>query len=251
MRLTDSHTHLFMEPLGGSVETVLGRAADAGVQRVVVPAFDHASWEKMGRLCGSPVVQCALGLHPWVAGEGLDPEVLAGALQDLGAVAVGEIGLDSKIDVPAKVQERVFIEQLGLARDCGLPVILHCRGAFDRLISIMTGFDGCLRGVFHAFSRGPELAAKLLELGLHLGVGGAATRPRAKRIRRSLPAIPRDRLLLETDSPSMGLEGVSAGDSEPAHAREVCLAAAGILEMDPEELAEITWTNADVLFGLA
>ena len=249
--MTDTHTHLFMEPLGGSVDTVLGRAADAGVGRVVVPAFDHASWEEMGELCGRPGVHCALGLHPWAAGEDLDPAMLAKALQDCRAVAVGEIGLDSKVDVPAEVQERVLGDQLGLARDLGLPVILHCRGAFDRLLSIMEGFGGPLRGVFHSFSRGPQLAARLVDLGLYLGVGGAATRPRARRIRRSLPRIPRERLLLETDSPSMGLEGVSPGKSEPAHAREVCLAASGILGMDSGELAEITWRNADGLFGLA
>jgi len=251
LRLTDSHAHLFMEPLGGSVDRVLGRAAAAGVRRVVVPAFDHASWSKMDGLCKRPGVYCALGLHPWAAGDGLDPADLAKALRDCGAVAVGEIGLDSKVDVPAEVQEAVLAGQLRLARELDLPVILHCRGAYHRLIPIMEGFGGSLRGVFHAFSRGPQLAARLLELGLYLGVGGAATRPRARRIRRSLPKIPRDRLLLETDSPSMGVEGVPAGESEPAHVRVVCLAAAGILGMEPEKLAETTWRNADELFGLA
>lgn len=251
MRLTDSHTHLFMEPLSGSLDAVLRRASSAGVTRLVVPAYDHDSWRPVSALAGRPGVFVALGLHPWAAGDGLDPAILAEALRGCGAVAVGEIGLDSKVDVPAEVQEGVLTGQLDLARDLGLPVILHCRGAYDRLISIVEGFGGSLRGVFHAFSRGPQLAARLVELGLYLSVGGAATRPRARRIRRSLPKIPRDRLLLETDSPSMGLDGVPAGESEPACAREVCLAAAGILGMDPEELAETTWRNADELFGLA
>jgi len=251
LRLTDSHAHLFMEPLGGAVEAVLRRASSAGVTRLVVPAYDHDSWSPVSALAERPGVSVALGVHPWAAGDGLDPADLAKVLRDCGAVAVGEIGLDSKVDVPAEVQEAVLAGQLELARELDLPVILHCRGAYERLISIVEGFGGSLRGVFHAFSRGPQLAARLLELGLYLGVGGAATRPRARRIRRALPKIPRDRLLLETDSPSMGLEGVPAGESEPAHVRGVCLAAAGILGMEPERLAETTWRNADDLFGLA
>jgi len=251
LRLTDSHTHLFMEPLGRSLDAVLRRASSAGVTRMVVPAYDRDSWTPVSDLAARAGVFVALGLHPWAAGEGLDPAILAEALEYSGAVAVGEIGLDSKVDVPQELQEAVLARQLGLARDLGLPVILHCRGAYHRLISILEGFGGSLRGVFHAFSRGPQLAARLVALGMHLGVGAAATRPRASRIRRSLPGVPRERLLLETDSPSMGLEGVPAGESEPAHVREVCLAAADMLEMEPEELAETTWRNADELFGLA
>lgn len=240
-----------MEPLSGSMDAVLHRASSAGVTRLVVPAYDHDSWRPVSALAGRPGVSVALGLHPWAAAEGLGPAILARALQDCRAVAVGEIGLDSKVDVPPEVQEGVLTGQLEVARELGLPVILHCRGAFDRLLSIMEGFGGSLRGVLHAFSRGPQLAAELVDLGLYLGVGGAATRPRARRIRRSLPGIPRERLLLETDSPSMGLEGVPAGESEPAHVRDVCMAAAGMLGMEPEELAETTWRNADELFGLA
>lgn len=250
MRLFDSHTHMFSEPLYESAAEVLARARSAGVERMVVPAYDSGSWSRVVALAEMPGVCGALGVHPWVADGGVDIRRLSKLLESDSIVAVGEIGLDSKVDVPMEVQERVLSDQLRLARDAELPVILHCRGEYERLLRMLTEYGGGLRGVFHAFSRGPQLAGRLLEMGLCLGIGGAATRPRAKRIRRALPAVPPGSLLLETDSPSMGLEGVPAGASEPAHVRNVCIAAAGILGTDAERLAEITFENADELFGL-
>ncbi len=240
-----------MEPLGSSVGAVLRRASSAGITRYVVPAYDRASWRAASDLSERPGVRCALGIHPWAAAEGVDGQTLERALQSSGAVAVGEVGLDGKVDVPMDLQRKVLADQLEVALDLDLPVILHCRGDYDLLLSMLGCFEGSLRGVFHAFSRGPQLARSLVDLGLHLGVGGAATRPRARRIGRSLPGIPRERLLLETDSPSMGMDGVAPGESEPRDVRKVCVAAARTLEMEPGELAEITWRNADELFGLA
>jgi TatD DNase family protein len=250
MRLFDSHTHLSMQPLGGSAADVVKRARSAGVERMVVPAYDTGSWNRVLALAEMFGVYGALGVHPWVADGGVDIRRLSKLLESDSVVAVGEIGLDSKVDVPMEVQEEVLSDQLRLARDAGLPVILHCRGEYERLLKMLKECGDGLRGVFHAFSRGPQLAERLLELGLCLGIGGAVTRPRAKRIRRALPGVPPDRLLLETDSPSMGLEGVPAGESEPAHVRDVCIAAAGILGTDADRLAETAFDNADELFGL-
>ena len=251
MRLFDSHTHLFMEPLGGELEGVLRRARAGGVGRMVVPAFDRASWKAAKLLARRPGVHCALGVHPWAADGGVDIDQLAEAIGDARALAVGEIGLDGKVDVPMEKQIQILEEQLELAVDLNLPVILHCRGEFDLLLSLLGRLGRPVSGVFHAFSRGPQLAARLLDLGLHLGIGGAVTRPGARRIRRALPGIPISRMLLETDSPSMGMEGVPAGGSEPADVHRVCVAAAKVLGVEASELADSTWRNASGLFGLA
>jgi TatD DNase family protein len=165
-------------------------------------------------------------------------------------VAVGEIGLDGKIDTPAlPVQIAALEKQLELARDLDLPVILHCRGAFDELIEILERFSPRLPGVVHAFSRSPELARRFLGLGLHLGIGGAVTRPRAA-VRETVAAVPLERLLLETDAPSIGLDGVLPEAAEPRHVRSVAEAIAELRGVELEAVAEATTRAAAALFSL-
>jgi len=240
-----------MEPLDAGVTDALARARDEGVSRVVVPAYDTASWTAVARLATEHEgVFPALGLHPWAAGEGLDRPRLREALAAARAVAVGEIGLDYKIEAPGKSRQReVLTRQLELALELDLPVILHCRGAFDDLLAIIGERSG-LRGVFHAYSRGPELAARCVAAGLHLGFGGAVTRPRAKRPRRSAQVAPESSLLLETDAPSIGLEGVPPESAEPRHVRAVAAALAELRATTPDHIAEVTTANARRLFAI-
>jgi len=253
VKLFDSHCHLFMPPLGSDTEEVLGRARAAGVERLMVPAVDLASWDPIRELADLPGVYTALGLHPWDAAQGIEEQSLRDMLVAARAVAIGEIGLDSKADgSPMILQEQVLTAQLELALDMDLPVILHCRGAFDEMLHLLSGppFSGRLRGVLHAFSRGPELAARFVDLGLHLSFGGAVTRPGASRAARSAAFVPADRFLLETDAPSLGLQGVESGDSEPAHVSMVASAMAIHRRCSPEEIAQTTWNNASRLFGI-
>jgi TatD DNase family protein len=191
----------------------------------------------------------ALGLHPWVASEPLDSAELAQRLRNSGAVAVGEIGLDSKVEVSISRQLNVFNQQLDVAAALGHPVILHCRGAFDELISALEARPG-LSGVIHAFSRGPELARRFLDLGLYIGIGGAITRPSASRARRAAKMIPEDRLLLETDAPSIGLDGVAPEETEPAHIRNIASALAKIRAQPVDDIEAATTKNAERLFGI-
>lgn len=173
------------------------------------------------------------------------------ALTGHHAVAVGEIGLDTKVDeADIERQVQVLRCQLELACDRELPVILHCRGAFPQLADEVRRFGGRLRGVVHAFSRGPELARELVELGLLLGIGGAVTRPRADRVRRAVQRVPLDRLVLETDAPSIGLDGVPAEEAEPRHVADVAAALAEVLGEPIERVAEVTTGNAEALFGV-
>lgn len=253
MRLFDSHCHLFMDPLGTSPGAVLDRARLAGVGRILVPAIDTASWDAVRELTAQPGVLAAYGLHPWDAPSGLDVNALRDTLTGAKGVAIGEIGLDSKADgSPMVLQERVFTAQLELALELDLPVLLHCRGAFDEMLGILADapFGGRLRGVVHAFSRGPELARRFLDLGLLLSFGGAVTRPGALRARESAAFVPLDRCLLETDAPSIGLEGVEAGEAEPAHVVLVARALAFLRGRSVEEVAEVTWRNTCGLLGL-
>lgn len=250
--LVDTHCHLFMDPLRRDVEGVLRRAAGSGVRRVVVPAFDLESWEQVIELAEHPSVFPALGLHPWMADQDLDTARLRELLEKCGAVAIGEIGLDTKVDVSMEVQMDVFLRQLELALEIDLPVILHCRGAFEEMASIMGGerFRGRLRGVLHAFTRSTELAERFVDLGLYLAFGGAVTRPGAKRARTSAAAAPADRILLETDAPSIGMDGLEPDQVEPAHVLSVARSLAELRGVAVEDVALQTTRNAERLFGL-
>lgn len=176
---------------------------------------------------------------------------LAARLATVRAVAIGEIGLDTKISASGLPQQLPLLErQLALAADLDLPVILHCRGAFEELLAALARHRGRLRGVLHAYSRGPELAARVVEAGLYVALGGAVTRGRAQQVRRAAQTIPLDRLLLETDAPAIGLEGVLPEQTEPCHVREVARAVAALRGKDVGAIAAATSANAAALFGL-
>jgi len=262
MRLVDTHCHLDAPPLGEDPAAVLGRAAAADVDTVIVPAYDRASWDRLRALLPLPGVFVAFGIHPWVADdEGALRELRswlanptgapqpAGSGTEVRAVAVGEIGLDAKEGPPLPVQVRLLRAQCRLARELDLPVILHCRGAFEELIDLLREFTPGLRGVIHAFARGPDLAARFLELGMHLAFGGAVTRD-GRRARRSAPVVPSDRILLETDAPSIGLAGVPASETEPRHVATIAASLAGLRGVPVETIAAITTANAKALFGI-
>lgn len=247
--LVDSHCHLNFPPLSQRREEVLARAAAAGVERVIVPAYDVQSWPAIAALAAAESwASPAYGLHPWCADATLDLDALAAHLA-AGAVAVGEIGLDSKVEpFDRDRQLELLTAQVALAVELDLPVILHCRGAFDDLIAVLERHRP--RGVVHAYSRGPELADRLLSLGLHLGFGGAVTRPNAKRPRRSAVTVPLDRIVLETDAPSIGLDGIAPEDAEPRHVLEVAKAISELRGVPVAEVARVTTRNARELFAL-
>ena len=257
MNLIDTHCHLYSDPLAADPAAVLARAAARGVTRVIVPAYDEASWATLPALASLPGVSTAYGIHPWVADRS-DPNRIKNSLSHAieaatyRPVAIGEIGLDAKLgdegpDLPTQLA--ILRAQLELAVDLGLPAILHCRGAFDELLTEVSRFDGHLRGVLHAWSRGPELAVKFTQAGLALGLGGAVTREKA-RVRRAAASLPLDRFVLETDAPSIGLQDVPPADTEPHHVADIAAALAELRGESPETIAEVTTSHACRLFNL-
>ena len=258
MKLVDTHCHLNMPPLSEDTDGVLARAANRGVAQVVVPAYDEISWPEVTRVAERPDVFAAYGLHPWVAHEvspggplGDFQKRLASQLSSGYSLAVGEIGLDTKIEECGLAEQLPVLEaQLALAVDLDLPVILHCRGAFEELLTAVNQHGGRLRGVLHAYSRGPELAERFIAAGLHIAFGGAVTRDRAKRVRKAAVRLPLDKIVLETDAPSIGLDGVLPELTEPGHVRDIAEAVAALRDESLETVAEVTTSNACRLFNL-
>ncbi len=176
---------------------------------------------------------------------------LASAIEACGAVAIGEIGLDFMIEQPT-VEHQVAIlrTQLALASDYDLPVILHCCNGWELLVGALQAHAGRIRGVLHAYTRHTELARSFLRCGFYIGFGGTLTRPEAKRTRGSAASLPLDRIILETDAPSTGLDGVDPRQTEPRHLLQVAEALAEARDMPVQEVAEITSNNARELFRI-
>ncbi|MBN2718054.1 MAG: TatD family hydrolase [Deltaproteobacteria bacterium] len=251
MYLVDTHTHLTFEPIWSQLGDVLERAGRHDVQRVLAPAYDLESWGRIRKLLSSSGVYGAFGVHPWKADEALNPDDLQHAMGLPHAVAIGEIGLDFKVASPSpEVQTALFRMQLELAISLNKPVMLHCRGAFMEMIDILKSYAGKVRGVVHAFSRGPDLAETFVRLGLHIGFGGAITRSNATRARAAATTVPWERIVLETDSPSIGVEGVEPEKTEPMHIALIAAVLAQLRRTDVAHVADVTTRNAELLFGL-
>lgn len=250
--LWDTHCHLSFPPLLNNIEAVLDRAARVGVKGYIVPAYDRASWSDLAVLAERTEIHTALGLHPWVADENLSIDELSAELESQSAVAIGEIGLDFKLEkFDRERQIEVFRLQLDLALDLGLPVLLHCRGAFDEMLNILKDYEPRLRAVLHAYSRGPQLAQRFLDMGLHLAFGGAITRPRAEQARRTAITTPLDRILLETDAPSIGIDGVAPENVEPQHVSVIARTLAELRGLTIDEIMESTTENVQRLFSIS
>ena len=245
--LFDTHCHLFMEPLYRDVNSVLERAFSIGVERLLVPSVSVDTWDACSELVLIPGISCALGVHPWWADDGVEENELRARLIAAGASAIGEIGLDWKTDVPREKQYSVFHKQLKLASEMDLPVILHCRNAFEEMLDLLEKHP--VRGVIHAWSRDPQLMDRFLKAGMHISFGGAITRQEAKKACASAALVPIDRFVLETDSPSIGLSGVPIGKSEPGHVARIATAMAQIREEDIRNIETAAWTNSVALFG--
>lgn len=248
--LIDTHCHMNFSPLKEKAEAALHRAFLVGVDRVLVPAYDHASWQDIEKMCVHGSLEPAFGIHPWVE-EPVDVERLRDTLLKNNAVAIGEIGLDTKVESPdSSLQQENFRRQLALAVELDLPVMLHCRGAFEEMLSILDEFKPSVRGVMHAFSRGPELMERFLNSGLYIAFGGAVTRPNAKHARQSAAMVPADRMLLETDAPSIGLHDVAPENVEPRHIIEIAVSIAEVRAESFDKIADWTTKNARDLFRI-
>lgn len=250
MRLADTHCHLYCEPLLSRSAGVLSRARDAGLEFVVVPADYRESWRFVESLAGDGFLLPALGLHPWGAAP-VDIPDLRARLLGCGAVAVGEIGLDRVVEAPSfEEQLRCFEPQLDLALEIDLPVLLHCRKAFDDLEAVLRRRGTCFRGFLHAFSKSPDIALRFASLGLVVAFGGAVTRPHARKARASAAALPLDSIALETDAPSIGMLGIRPEDVEPWHVKLAAEAIAEVRGATAEEMGEATTANARRVLGL-
>jgi TatD DNase family protein len=205
----DSHCHLDAPEFDPDRPSVLAAARAAGVGMLVLPAVQVADFEALRALAHRHRLAYALGIHPLFADRAAadDLDRLAEALDrwrdDPHLVAVGEIGLDHFVPgLDLDRQRELYRAQLALARDAGLPVILHVRRSADALLAGLARTP-VVGGIAHAFNGSPAQAARLLDRGLRLGFGGTLSFERALRIRALARTLPDDALVLETDAPDI------------------------------------------------
>jgi len=267
----DSHCHLDAAEFGALAPVVRAQAAIKNVVHCVLPAVELANFEAVRRLAHAQGDSYALGIHPLYVKQAGEADLAALEAQldqyrdDPRLVAVGEIGLDFFVpelcsDVLRARQEFFYLTQLRLARQQGLPVILHVRRSADQLLKGLravareTG-NAPWQGIAHAFNGSEQQAQAFIALGFKLGFGGALTFERAQQLRRLATTLPLDALVLETDAPDMPphwlyktaeqrAQGEPQGRNEPGELPRIGAVLAGLRGISTDELARATTRNA-------
>ncbi len=257
--LTDTHCHLNISDFKSDLPDVLERARREGIQRMLVPGMDLETSRYAVEISRDiPEAYAAVGIHPHYA-DRWDDEVRA-EIRELArsskVVAIGEIGLDFYRNLSShQAQITAFREQLQLASDLELPVIIHNREAIAEILEIVVAWveqnssaGNAARGVLHAYSAGADSACVAITHGFYLGVAGPITFRNADIRREITSQMPLDRLLLETDSPYMSPHPIRGKRNEPANIKYVAQKLSELLEKNLSVITEKTTANANELF---
>ena len=255
--LIDSHAHIQGNEYDGEVEAVIERARGAGVEKIIAVggAGDMSSNTDAIALADSfPDIYATVGMHPHDAKD-LGTEELR-ALSELTAhpkvVAVGETGLDYYYNhSPRDMQRRVFSQFIRIARQTGLPIVVHERDATKDAAELLRSEGaGELRGVIHCFTGNYEAACAYLDLGLYLSFTGIITFKNAESLRDVVRKVPLEHMLIETDSPFLTPVPHRGKRNEPAYVRFVAETVAIVRGISLEQVARITSANAQNLFEI-
>jgi TatD DNase family protein len=249
----DTHCHLDAAEFDADRDAVYADAIVGGVDTLVIPAVSRGNFDAVAATCARyPGCLPAWGLHPMYI-HVHRPEHLADLRAQIEAqrpVAIGEIGLDLFVkDLDPVTQEAFLIEQLKIARDYDLPVLLHCRKANDELLKHLRRIR-VRGGIAHAFNGSPQQADAFIKLGFKLGFGGAFTWPRANKLRRLAVDLPLDAIVLETDSPDIPPVWIGRGRNAPGELPRIAQTLAELRQLDLAAVAQATTHNARELLGL-
>ncbi|GAA0791520.1 TatD family hydrolase [Marinobacterium sediminicola] len=251
--LIDTHCHLDFSDFDADREAVVTRALAAEVDHIVIPSVTVDNLQRVIDLCASsPCFHPALGLHPCFPHDtDAALNTLAQALEVNKVVAIGEIGLDFRPgQIEAEVQQPLFEQQLQLARQYDLPVLLHVVRAHDQVLKLLRRYQLPRAGIVHAFSGSEQQAREYAKLGFKLGIGGAISYERAQKLRRLAAELPLEWLVLETDAPDMPLESHRGKPNEPARVAGVAALIAALRGLSIEEVARKTSVTAQQLLRL-
>lgn len=252
----DSHCHLNNERLLNQLDDVLARADQAEVKRMVCVSWDFASSATAVLLSQRPQIFASIGVHP-ESGAEWTPEIEQ-ALADLYTasksriVAYGEIGLDYHWETVDRIHQReVFLQQLQFAERLrpDLPVIVHCREAYDDTIATLREANVSNPIIMHCFTEGTAICKKVLDAGCIIGIGGVVTYKKSHELREAAAMIPSDRMLIETDCPYLPPQPMRGKTNEPSFIPIIAETLAGIRGVSVDALATETTANANRIFN--
>jgi TatD DNase family protein len=255
MNITDTHTHLYSSQFDEDQEEMMQRALDAGINRFFIPAIDSSYTDSMLKLekIYPENVFLMMGLHPTSVKENVEEELanVKEMIDSRDFYAIGEIGIDLYWDQSfLKQQQDAFRTQIRWAKEKKLPIIIHCRDAFDEIFEILeTEKNDSLFGIFHCFTGTIEQAHRAISYNMKLGIGGVVTFKNGK-IDKFLNEIPIENIVLETDSPYLAPTPYRGKRNESSYITQVIDKLVDIYDLSFEEIANITTQNSKDVFGI-
>lgn len=253
--MIDTHAHIDSDDFNDDLSDVLNRAFESGVENIIIPAIEPKRYERLFEVVSSDDrIYCGLGVHPHNANEiskNLLNNIYDTARKENKVKAIGEIGLDYYYDfAPKDVQIRGFREQIEIAKDLDLPIIVHNRESDEDLLKTITDAqDGKLRGVLHCFYGDIEMLKRVIDLNFMVSFTGNVT---FKKFEASdtVKEVPLDKFMIETDAPYMTPVPFRGKRNEPSYVRYVAEKIAEIKNIDIDEVIKMTTDNAKKFFGI-
>jgi TatD DNase family protein len=255
MIITDTHTHLYSEAFADDRNEMIQRAIDAGVSRFFIPAIDSTYTEAMLQLEKDfPLhVFLMMGLHPTSVKENYQEELalVEALLAKRDFYAIGEIGIDLYWDTSTlEIQKKAFKHQIQLAKKYKLPIVIHCRDAFDDIFEVLEEEKSDdLFGIFHCFTGTLEQAKRAISFNMKLGIGGVVTFKNGK-IDQFLDLIDLKHIVLETDSPYLAPKPYRGKRNESSYIIKVLEKLSELYALPQEKIAEITTQNSKDIFKI-
>ncbi len=255
MIITDTHTHLYSEAFADDRNEMIQRAIDAGVSRFFIPAIDSTYTEAMLQLEKDfPLhVFLMMGLHPTSVKENYQEELalVEALLAKRDFYAIGEIGIDLYWDTSTlEIQKKAFKHQIQLAKNYKLPIVIHCRDAFDDIFEVLEEEKSDdLFGIFHCFTGTLEQAKRAISFNMKLGIGGVVTFKNGK-IDQFLNLIDLKHIVLETDSPYLAPKPYRGKRNESSYIIKVLEKLSELYALPQEKIAEITTQNSKDIFKI-
>lgn len=255
MIITDTHTHLYSEAFADDRNEMIQRAIDAGVSRFFIPAIDSTYTEAMLQLEKDfPLhVFLMMGLHPTSVKENYQEELalVEAQLAKRDFYAIGEIGIDLYWDTSTlEIQKKAFKHQIQLAKKYKLPIVIHCRDAFDDIFEVLEEEKSDdLFGIFHCFTGTLEQAKRAISFNMKLGIGGVVTFKNGK-IDQFLNLIDLKHIVLETDSPYLAPKPYRGKRNESSYIIKVLEKLSELYALPQEKIAEITTQNSKDIFKI-
>ena len=251
--MIDTHTHLYLDHFKDDIDDVIQRALSVGVEKFYLPSISSKYNESMHDLESKfpGRVFCMIGLHPCYVDDKFEEEIefVKERIKSHKYKAIGEIGIDLFHEKKYFNQQIIaFEEQIKLALEYDLPIVIHSRESFDEIFEVLKKYKSDkLRGIFHCFTGNEDQARKIIDLNFFLGVGGVVTFKNGK-ISEFLSSIPLNRIVLETDSPYLAPVPYRGKRNESSYLSIIASKLSEIYNLDVSEISRITQQNSNEIF---